>query len=90
MINVGSGLSLGAGGGIDIGFINSTLNQLVSASEGSLNTLLTTIGGKANPSVTDMLSLQQGLQNWTVTIQASSTVTKDFYDAMKEVIQKSG
>lgn len=90
MTSMVPGLSVGAAGGVDIGFINSTLNQVVQSTEGSLNTLLTTIGSKDSPSVTDMLSLQQGLQNWTVTVQASSTVTKDFYDAIKEVIQKSG
>ncbi len=84
--NLGPGIQ----GGIDIGTINSTLNQLVQSSEGSLTALLTEVSGKESPSTTDMLSLQQALQSWTVVIQATSTTTKDFYDALKEIVQKAG
>jgi hypothetical protein len=91
-MNFGSNMALGssAGSGISFGTINSTLNQLVQSSENSLGSLLTSISGKANPTTTDMLSLQQALENWTVCIQASSTTTKDFYDSLKEVVQKAG
>jgi hypothetical protein len=78
-----------AGGGISFGTINTTLNQLVGNAETSLNTLLTTVSQKADPSTTDMLSLQQGLENWTTMLEASSTATKDFYDALKSTVQKS-
>ncbi len=81
---------LGAAGGISFATINSTLNQLVQTSENSLSSLLTSISQKANPSTTDMLSLQQALQNWTVMIESSSTTTKDFYDSIKGIVQKAG
>ncbi|MEJ0035272.1 MAG: EscF/YscF/HrpA family type III secretion system needle major subunit [Gammaproteobacteria bacterium] len=84
------GLGLNMAGGIDFGTINSTLNQMIQSSEGSLNSLLTTVSQKPTPSTTDMLSLQQALQNWTVMIQTSSTTTKDLYDALKEIVQKAG
>jgi len=79
----------GYGGGVTFGMINSTLNQMVQSADSSLSTQLTTISQKANPSSTDMLSLQQALENYTVVIEASATTTKDFYDALKEVIQKA-
>ncbi|HLA73997.1 MAG TPA: EscF/YscF/HrpA family type III secretion system needle major subunit [Steroidobacteraceae bacterium] len=90
MINFGTSMATGvAGGGLDLGTINGAMNNLLTSTENSLNTLLTTISAKENPSVTDMLSLQQGLNNYTVTIQTSSTITKDFFDALKEIIQKA-
>ncbi len=81
--------AVGAAGGISFGTINTTLNQLVSSSESSLSTLLTTISQKSDPSSTDMLSLQQALESWTTILEASSTTTKDFSDALKETVQKS-
>ncbi len=88
MINI-KGQALGAGGGISFNTINSTLNQLVVASESSLSSLLTSISQKSDPSSTDMLSLQQALESWTTILETSSTTTKDFYDALKETVQKS-
>ena len=90
MINFGASMATGVvGGGLDLGTINGAMNNLLTSTENSLNTLLTTISAKENPSVTDMLSLQQGLNNYTVTIQTSSTITKDFFDSLKEVLQKA-
>jgi hypothetical protein len=89
---VGFGTSMAVGipsGGIDLGTINGTMNNLLTSTDNNLNTLMTTIGAKDSPSITDMLSLQQGLQNWSVSIQASSTITKDFFDSLKEVLQKA-
>lgn len=77
------------GGGISFQTINQTLNKLLVSSENSLNTLLTSISQQQNPSTTDMLSLQQALEAWTTVIQTSSTTTKDFYDALKETVQKA-
>jgi len=79
----------GYGGGVTIGLINSTMNQMELSAENTLSNELTTISQKQNPSATDMLSLQQALENYTVVIEASATTTKDFYDALKEIIQKS-
>jgi type III secretion apparatus needle protein len=90
MLNIGASTALAATGGIDLGTINGSLSHLSQATEDNLNNLLTTIGAKDSPSVTDMLSLQQGLQNWSVTIESSSTVTKDFFDTLKEILQKAG
>jgi type III secretion apparatus needle protein len=90
MVNFGSSMAVGATGGIDLDSINGSLNQLTQSTETTLNNLMTTVGAKDSPSVTDMLALQQGLQNWSVTIQTSSTVTKDFFDTLKEVLQKAG
>ncbi len=95
----GAGYGMGVGsagspggytGGISFDTINNTVNSLVKSSEDNLNTLLTTISQKENPSSTDMLTLQQGLMNWTTMVQTSSTVTKDLYDALKETVQKAG
>jgi hypothetical protein len=83
------GSTTAASGGISFSTINNTLIQLVQSSESSLSTLLTTISKKSDPSTTDMLNLQQSLEAWTTIIQASSTTTKDFYDALKETVQKA-
>jgi hypothetical protein len=89
MVSFGSSMVTGVSGGLDIGTINGAMNGLLTSSENSLNTLMTTIGAKDSPSITDMLSLQQGLQTWSVSVQASSTIVKDFFDSMKEVLQKA-
>ena len=89
MVSFGSAMVTGVSGGLDIGTINGAMNGLLTSSENSLNTLMTTIGAKDSPSITDMLSLQQGLQTWSVSVQASSTIVKDFFDSMKEVLQKA-
>lgn len=90
MVSFGASAVTGVpAGGIDLGSINGTMNNLLTNTENSLNTLMTTIGAKDSPSITDMLSLQQGLQNWSVSVNASSTIVKDFFDSMKEVIQKA-
>ncbi|WP_129781732.1 EscF/YscF/HrpA family type III secretion system needle major subunit [Peristeroidobacter soli] len=86
----GAGVGAGPGGGLDLDTINSSLGQITASTENNLNNLLTTIGAKDSPSVTDSLALQQALGNWTITIQTSSTVTKDFFDSLKEVLQKAG
>jgi|GEM_PF-2258497 len=91
MVNFGNApLTINAGGGITFQTVNTTLNALLTTTESKLSDLLTTISEKDNPSTTDMLSLQQSLAEWTTVIQASSTTTKDFYDALKETIQKAG
>lgn len=87
MVNIGS--AMGVSGGIDLGTINGALGHLQQSSEDTLNNLLTTIGSKDSPSVTDMVALQQGLQNWSVTMEANSTITKDFFDTLKEILQKA-
>ena len=90
MMNLGGAQLTGlSGGGISFQTINQTLNKLLESSENSLSTLLTSIGAMSNPSTTDMLSLQQALESWTTIIQTSSTTTKDFYDALKETVQKA-
>jgi hypothetical protein len=92
MINFGaSAAAVGgvAGGGLDLGAINGTMNNLLTSTETSLSTLMSTIGAEASPSITDMLSLQQGLQNWSVSVESTSTITKDFFDSLKEVLQKA-
>jgi Type III secretion needle MxiH, YscF, SsaG, EprI, PscF, EscF len=89
MVGFGAAAVTGVSGGLDLGTINGTMNGLLTSSENSLNTLMTTIGSKDSPSITDMLSLQQGLQTWSVSVQASSTIVKDFFDSMKEVLQKA-
>lgn len=82
-------MNVATNSGISFETINSTLNSLVASSETSLSSLLTSISQKTDPSTTDMLSLQQALESWTTVIQASSTATKDFYDALKETVQKA-
>ncbi len=95
----GAGYGMGVGsagspggytGGISFDTINNTVNSLVKSSEDNLNTLLTTISQKENPSSTDMLTLQQGLMNWTTMVQTSSTVTKDLLRRAERNRSESG
>lgn len=69
-------------------YINSTVASAVQTKETALLDQIQNLG--PNPTTADLLTLQQGVQQWTMMTQIQSTLVKEVSDAMKGVIQKTG
>ena len=69
-------------------YINSTVATAVQSKEAALLTQIAQLG--QNPTTSDLLLLQQQVQQWTMMTQIQSTLVKEVSDAMKGVIQKAG
>lgn len=74
--------------GITFDYINNSVATVVQSRETDLKAQISKLG--ANPSTTDLLNLQQQIQQWTMVTQIQSTLVKEISDAMKGVIQKAG
>ncbi len=74
--------------GITFDYINNSVASVVQSREADLKGQISKLG--ANPSTTDLLNLQQQIQQWTMVTQIQSTLVKEISDAMKGVIQKAG
>lgn len=73
--------------GINFNTLNSTLGKVSQTREAELQTTITGMDDSAT--TTDLLRLQQQIQQWTMFTQIQSTVVKEVADAMKGVIQKA-
>jgi type III secretion protein F len=69
-------------------YINTTVASAVQTKETALLDQIQNLG--PNPTTADLLTLQQGVQQWTMMTQIQSTLVKEISDAMKGVIQKTG
>ncbi len=74
--------------GLSFDFLNNSIAKVVQGKEGDLRTLISSLGD--NPTTADLLSLQQQVQQWTLTTQVQSTVIKEVADALKGIVQKAG
>lgn len=74
--------------GITFDYINSSIASVVQSRESDLKTQISKLG--VNPTTTDLLNLQQQIQQWTMVTQIQSTLVKEISDTMKGVIQKAG
>lgn len=73
--------------GLTFDYINNSVYQVVQQREASLRNQISALG--ANPSTTDLLNLQQQIQQWTMMTQVQSTLVKEVSDALKGIIQKA-
>lgn len=78
----------GSGPGLSFDFLNNSIAGVVQSKENDLRTLIGSLG--PNPTTADLLSLQQQVQQWTLTTQVQSTVIKEVADALKGIVQKAG
>ena len=72
---------------LTFGVINDTVFNVVKSTESNFKSTISGLG--ENPTTTDLLMVQQGVQQWTLMVQIQSTVTKEIGDAMKGIIQKA-
>lgn len=73
--------------GLTFNSINASIAQVTAGREAALKE---TIGGLGeSPSTSDMLNMQQQIQQWSMFTQIQSTIVKELSDAMKGVIQKA-
>ncbi|THF57254.1 EscF/YscF/HrpA family type III secretion system needle major subunit [Pseudothauera rhizosphaerae] len=70
--------------------IDATLRQITQRKEDDLRTTLDTIAGKDNPDTTDLYEMQRSMQQWTLMVQAQSTMVKELGDTLKGIVQKAG
>lgn len=75
--------------GITFGGIASTVTKAAETQEDSLQTELNAVSQKSDPTPEDLLQVQAGVQQWTLMIQVSSTITKELGDALKGIVQKA-
>lgn len=76
--------------GMSLSAIGTLLNTASNTMESNLQTNLTALAAKTDPSTADMLVMQQALQQWTLMVQTQSTVVKELGDALKGIVQKAG
>ncbi|MGB3068124.1 MAG: EscF/YscF/HrpA family type III secretion system needle major subunit [Ottowia sp.] len=81
------GFSPGTSGGINFAYIAQKMGPVLGNTETALRTRLDNLGD--NPTQTDLLDMQVGLQKWTMLIQLQSTINKELGDALKGIIQKA-
>jgi type III secretion protein F len=77
-----------ASSGLTFDYINTSVATAVRSKEADLMTQISKLG--TDPTTTDLLVLQQQIQQWTMMTQVQSTLVKEISDAMKGVIQKAG
>ena len=75
---------------VTFGSINSTVTKASETQENNLQTQLTAVSQKSDPTAEDLLAVQTSLQQWTLMIQVSTTVNKELGDALKGIVQKAG
>jgi len=80
--------TIATGSGLTFDYINTSIATAVQSKEADLKTQISALG--TNPSTSDLLVLQQQIQQWTMMTQVQSTLVKEISDAMKGVIQKAG
>ncbi len=73
--------------GLSANFINETVGVVTTGREAELKKTLSELG--ESPSLTEMLKVQQQLQQWGMFAQIQSTLVKEVSDALKNVIQKA-
>ncbi len=73
--------------GLTFDSINASIAQVTTRREAALKDTISGLGD--SPSTTDMLRMQQEIQQWTMFTQIQSTIVKEVSDAMKGVIQKA-
>ncbi|SEK10174.1 type III secretion protein F [Variovorax sp. OK605] len=67
--------------------INNSVANVTQRAEANLQTRIAAMGD--NPTTSDLLGLQQEVQQWNMFTQIQSTLVKEVADAMKGVIQKA-
>ncbi|HLU14358.1 MAG TPA: EscF/YscF/HrpA family type III secretion system needle major subunit [Burkholderiaceae bacterium] len=78
------------GSGLSLNQINRTIYQGLSTQESRLRDTLSRIGGAdGSVSQTDMLRMQQEIQQWSILVDIQATITKQLSDSIKSVIQKA-
>ena len=73
--------------GINFNNLNNTLGKVSQTREAELQSTITSMDDSAT--TTDLLKLQQQIQQWTMFTQIQSTVVKEVADTMKGVIQRA-
>lgn len=76
-----------SGNSLTFNSLNNSISTVTQAAETALQTRIGAIGD--NPTTTDLLGLQQQIQQWSMFTQIQSTIVKEVSDAMKGVIQKA-
>jgi type III secretion protein F len=75
------------GNSITFQALNNSVANVTQRAETALQTRIQQMSD--NPTTTDLLSLQQQMQQWSMFTQIQSTLVKEVADAMKGVIQKA-
>lgn len=75
---------------IDLSSLTSTLGAVINNNDATLQQALKNVSAKDNPSATDLLDLQQQSQNYTLSVETTSTMVKMLGDLLKSIVQKSG
>lgn len=73
--------------GLTFDSINSSIAQVTTTREAALKQTISGLG--ESPTTSDMLKMQQEIQQWSMFTQIQSTIVKELSDAMKGVIQKA-
>jgi len=82
---------LSGSAGLNFENVNNSIYAGIRTQETKLQSTITTIGSKADGTVSqsDMLLMQQQIQQWSMMVEIQSTITKQIADSLKGVIQKA-
>lgn len=83
--------SFGSSTDVTFNNINSAIYSSLNAQEAKVQNTLNNVSTDAdgNVSQTDLLKLQQELQQWTLMTDLLSTMTKQVGDSLKSIVQKA-
>jgi hypothetical protein len=68
--------------------IQGKVSSMMDAVETDLSSMLASMSGGSQMSVTDMINLQYKMSVYTITAQTMSAIMKDITDTMKSIVQK--
>lgn len=78
--------------GLNLDAVNNTIYSAINTQESKLKSNIAQIGQSADGSVSQaqLLTMQQDMGKWTMMIELQTNLTKQIFDALKNVIAKSG
>jgi hypothetical protein len=73
---------------LSLGEVFNKVSTGMDSVETALSSMLASLPGGSQMSVTDMINLQYQMSVFTITAQTMSAVMKDLSDTMKSIVQK--
>ena len=79
---------LSGSAGLNFDNVNKSIYEGIRTQETKLQTTISTIGSKADGAVSqsDMLLMQQQIQQWSMMVEIQSTITKQIADSLKDIL----
>jgi len=78
-----------ANSSMSITWANNVLGGMVDNKTNAFKSTLAEMAGKEEVGTADMVMMQTGMQEWSLSVQTTSTVIKETGDMLKAIVQKA-